>query len=545
VIILENSNENQPIAEGGQKRGQKKPLFWADAIAQQADAGKKQVVGDAKTPSGKIHVGALRGVVIHDLIYKALVDAGRQAEYIYRFDDLDPMDSFPTGLPEEFRKYMGMPLCNIPSPEKGFDNFAKYYALEFQQIFESLGCKPRIVWASEAYKSGSMNEFVRTALEKSELVREINERVSGTQKGEGWLPINAICEKCGKIGTTKVSDFDGKTVAYTCGKVKYAEGCGHSGRVSPFDGKAKLTWKAEWAAQFKRYGITIEGAGKDHLTVGGSRMVAEEICEKVFNYPQPYRFAYEFFLIGGKKMSSSKGVGVSAKEVSEILTPELLRFLMTRYKPRTAIDFNPEGETIPRLFDDFDNFARTFFGQRESRDPDEPRIYQLSQVNEQLRLVPVDYYKPDFGMITNLIQIPHADAQKEFEKRKGMPLDGIELLELKKRTVIARKWLEKFADDEHKITILQHAQAVKKFSELTPELQKALNDFADFFATNNSEELQWQRIRSVCETHTLPVQEFFKAAYQVLIGKEKGPKLLPFVNSLDKQFVVQRLKGVQ
>ena len=42
-------------------------MFWADKIA--ADAVGEQVVNDSKTPSGRIHVGSLRGVVIHDVIY--------------------------------------------------------------------------------------------------------------------------------------------------------------------------------------------------------------------------------------------------------------------------------------------------------------------------------------------------------------------------------------------------------------------------------------------------------------------------------------------
>ena len=281
------------------------------------------------------------------------------------------------------------------------------------------------------------------------------------------------------------------------------------------------------------------------MTVGGSRHVADEICEKVFHYPLPYKFSYEFFLLGGKKMSSSKGIGAAAKDVADILTPELLRFLMARYKPRTAIDFNPDGETIPRLFDDFDNFGKTFFGKRESRDPDEPRIFQMSQVQEELRKRPVDCFKPEFWLVTQLIQVPHVDLRKEFEKRKGGPLELIELSELQKRVDLAKKWLEKFAGEEHKLSILEHADGVKQFASLKPEQQKALGDFADFFAANGGEDLQWQRIKSVCESHALPVGEFFEASYLVLIGRKKGPKLLPFVNALDKNFVVSRLKGVQ
>jgi len=536
------ANEDKAVS---QAEGERKNAFWADAIAQQTDEKFKQVVSDGKTPSGRIHVGSLRGMVIHDIIFKALVDAGRQTEFIYRFDDLDPMDSFPSYLPEEFKKYMGAPLCDIPSPEKGFESYAKCYALEFQSVFESLGCTPKVAWASQAYRSGKMDALVRTALEKSELIRKVNQEISGTQKQEGWLPINVVCEKCGKIGTTIATDFDGKTVQYECKGAKYAEGCGNSGRISPFGGKAKLTWKAEWAAQFNLYQVTIEGAGKDHYAAGGSRQVTNAICEQVFQRSKPYDFAYEFFLLGGKKMSSSKGVGASAREVAEMLSPELMRFLMARYKPRTAIDFNPDGETIPRLFDDFDSFGECFFGRKQSRDPDEPRIFQMSQVREELRRAPCDYYKPEFSLVAQFLQIPHVDLRNEFAKRKGTPLEPVELAELEKRTALAKKWLERFAGDEHKLKILDHADGVRQFAQLKPQAQQALGDFSDFFATTNSEEEQWARVKAVCETHSLSQPEFFTAAYLVLIGRPRGPKLLPLINALDKNFVVQRLKGVQ
>ena len=39
-------------------------------------------------------------------------------------------------------------------------------------------------------------------------------------------------------------------------------------------------------------------------------------------------------------------------------------------------------------------------------------------------------------------------------------------------------------------------------------------------------------------------KDFFEASYGILMGRTKGPKLLPFLNALDKQFVVGRFKGV-
>ena len=161
--------------------------FWADTIAKTAplaNGAKAHVVGDGKTPSGRIHVGSLRGVLTHELIYRALLDAGMQSEFIYRFDDYDAFDSVPSYIPKEFEQYLGKPLSEVPSPEPGFANYGQYFALEFQAAFEKLGCHPKVVFGSEDYKSGKFNDSIRIAIEKADAIREINAKVSNAKKTE-------------------------------------------------------------------------------------------------------------------------------------------------------------------------------------------------------------------------------------------------------------------------------------------------------------------------------------------------------------------------
>ncbi|MBI2445548.1 lysine--tRNA ligase [Candidatus Micrarchaeota archaeon] len=508
--------------------------FWADQLASEAKPRDgKHVVGDAKTPSGRIHVGSLRGVLIHDVIYKAVRDSGAKAEYVYRFDDLDPMDGFPPGVPEAFREHMAKPLCDVPSPEPGFDSFAQFFAEEFRSVFEKLDCRPTIAWSSSLYRAGKLNTLIRQALEKADVFNEINARVANVKKEAGWLPINVVCPDCGKIGTTSVTDFDGKTVAYQCKDVKYAKGCGNSGRISPFDGNAKLTWKADWAAAFVLHGVTIEGAGKDHYAAGGSRDVANEVVEKVFDYPHPYNFPYEFFIMGGRKMSTSKGVGVSAKDMGQSLPANLLRFLMTRYKPNTAIDFNPDGETIPRLFSDWDRFSDIYFGKAEARDPDVPRIFALSQIGGK----PKDVFYPPFSFVAQLVQIPGVDVPQAMEKYKGSALSADERKELEHRMAYAKIWLEKFAPDEAKIRIVEKPD----FAGLTQCQKDALNEFAGVFAKEKDLNVQAEAVKQICEKNGIKINDFFQAAYRVFLGRDKGPKLLPFLSALDSGMVARRL----
>ena len=60
-----------------------------------------------------------------------------------------------------------------------------------------------------------------------------------------------ICERCGKVGTTIVTAWDGERVHYECRPrlVEWATGCGNEGWVSPFGGRAKLPWNpTTWSA---------------------------------------------------------------------------------------------------------------------------------------------------------------------------------------------------------------------------------------------------------------------------------------------------------
>ncbi len=520
---------------------EKPGMFWADQIA--AKVSGKQVVNDSKTPSGRVHVGALRGVIIHDVIYRALKDAGRQAVFCYGNDDFDPMDSLPVYLPKEkYAQFMGMPLSEIPAPE-GNGSYADYYFNEYREVFEKLGAKPKIYKMSELYKSGKLNDFIKTVLENADKIREIYKRVSGSEKPKDWLPFSVICEECGKIGTTRAFAFDGKKVKYKCElkMVEWAKGCGHEGERSPFNGAGKGPWKIEWVLQWLNLGVTIEGAGKDHSTAGGARQVSDAIIREVFKREPPLEFPYEWFLVGGKKMSSSKGVGAFAKDVGSLLPQQLLRFLMTRFKPASAIDFTPEGDTLPRLFEDYDHAARVFFGKEEDRDPDVSRIFALSQASEEK---PKEMSLPSFPFVAAVIQVPGVDVKKVFEKHKGAPLTRDEEKELKARAAFARVWLDKLAPEEAKLKILDKREAESQFKALSQAQKKALNEFAVFFEKNEDQDAQSAEIKRVCAENGIAIKDFFKAAYLLLIGREQGPRLLAFANALDREFVTKRLEGI-
>lgn len=518
-------------------------MFWADKIA--ADAQGEQVVNDSKTPSGRVHVGSLRGVVIHDVIYRALKHAGKPVKFLYGVDDYDALDTVPKYLDaEKFTPYLGHPLCNVPSPGENASDYAKYFMGEFLEVFDYLGVKPEVYYLRDLYRSGQLNKAIDTFLQNAHLVREAYLQVSKAKRPDNWYPFQVVCENCGKIATTTVTDYNGKEVFYTCkpDATDWVQGCGHSGWVSPFDGNGKLPWKVEWVAKWDVLGVTIEMAGKDHSQKGGSRDVANAISRKVLHKSPPFHSPYEFILVNGTKMSSSKGVGSSAKEIADLLPPEILRFLMLRTQPRSGINFSPNSETIMRLFRDYDGLIEKYAELASQGTPEMtqdlmPLFY--SQLGDEIQT----YHPFDFSTLISLLQVPHLDIKEEVEKRTEVELSEKDWQVVNQRIAVAQKWLDDYADEEEKL-VLYFDSVPEKVKELTEEQVKYLNHLAQ-----NLENLEnWEgealqtEIFSTAKSLQIAPNLAFPAVYYSFLGKERGPKAGALLSYLDRSFVLTRIQ---
>ncbi|MFC1711723.1 lysine--tRNA ligase [Patescibacteria group bacterium] len=520
-------------------------MFWADKFAKtiiKSGKHKPYWTDDMKTPSGRIHVGSLRGVITHDLIYKALLSMGVKATTSYVIEDHDPMDSLPHYLdPKKWGKYMGQPLHTVPSPEPGYKSFAEFFAKDFIEVFNACGCNPKVIWVTEIYKAGKMNKGIKICLDQAEKIRKIYKKISGSAKPKDWYPFQVVCEKCGKVGTTKVYDWDGEKVSYEClaDLVSWVKGCGHKGKISPYNGNGKLPWKVEWAVKWQAIGITIEGAGKDHMSEGGSHDISSAICTDVINYPVPFNFSHEFFLIGGKKMSSSKGLGTSARDMYNLLPPQILRFLIARPRYNQAINFDPEGNTIPDLFDDFDFCAKDYY--KKSKKTDFARIWELSQVSPISKVGP---FFPRFRDVANYLQLTSVDINKKFEEIKGRKLNKQEQDILEERIKYAKIWLKNYAPKD---LIYQADKKIPKEAENLEKEQKTYLKAVIALLEKDSwqpEDLQ-QELYYLSKKLNVNTKKAFQAIYIALIGKTHGPKAAWFLLDQDKNFVIKRFNDVQ
>ncbi len=517
-------------------------MLWADRIAGEIRDTRKPrdskafIIRDEKTLSGRVHVGSMRGVAIHGLISEMLSEYGIANEFRFELNDFDPFDSIPSYLDAgKFREHLGKPLYSVPSPEAGFANYAEYFGAEFVDVHKKAGFTPNYYRATELYRSGKMDALIKTALERSGDIRKILKEVSGSEKDSSWLPISIVCEKCGKMMTTSAHDFDGETVGYVCERnPDEIKSCGHTGRVAPFGGAGKLFWKVDWAAKWVAQGVDIEGGGKDHSTKGGSRDVANHIARGIFNCEPPFDIPYEFFLVGGKKMSSSKGHGSSAKDMCDLFPPQIFRLALIGKDIREQIDMDPSGESVPKLYDWYDELA---LGVREGKADDYSRLYALCELPEKRAGLSAPW-EMRFREAAFIVQMAHLSLAEEAVEAKGSELTEDEREKLEERARYAKFWLSTYAPEEFKYELQDEMPS----TELSDVQKNALSALADYFqgAERTGEELHL-RLHELKTEIPISPKELFQAIYRIFLNRDSGPKAGWFLAGLPRDFVIARL----
>jgi len=240
-------------------------------------------------------------------------------------------------------------------------------------------------------------------------------------------------------------------------------------------------------------------------------------------------------------MSASKGLGASAKEVSDMLPPTLVRLLMIRKLPNQPIDFDPEGTTVPTLFDEYDRLADHEFKRHPNADLDYARTFELCQVDFPKK--PKDLWQMRFSIVSFVVQMPHLSLLDEAEKLKSNPLSEDEKNALEERAYYVKLWLEKNAPAEYRYAIKEESTAID-LSDKQRGAMKLLHDAL------RHPDLEWtgpaihSAIHAVKEETGIEPKELFQPLYQMLLGRNSGPQMGWFLSTFPRENITQRLASV-
>jgi lysyl-tRNA synthetase class 1 len=287
--------------------------------------------------------------------------------------------------------------------------------------------------------------------------------------------------------------------------------------------------------------VIVEFGGKDHFSKGGSRTCANKIAVDILDFPPPYPSygyktgpGYEFFQIGGAKMSTSKGKGMSFADGVKFFPGDMLRFLLLKSRPNSVVDFDPEKNDILLLCDQFDRMERIHFGIDPAKDENDKAVqsslYRLVSVGE-----PRDFFVPQIplNLASTLLQIT-LSKEAAFDKLVEMGKLPADLGEKEKAVIfsrfdLAQRWVDNFASEQFIFKLVSEENGAENISNEDAQILEAfckhLNSVEHI---SESKELH-NSFYGLAKEHDWDPKTVFCAVYRGLIQKDRGPQLANFI----------------
>ncbi|HEX5456046.1 MAG TPA: lysine--tRNA ligase [Candidatus Saccharimonadales bacterium] len=479
------------------------------------------------SPSGEYHLGHMRELVTCDAILMALRKRGRKARHIYFVDDLDALRKIPANIPPEYDKYLGRPLCDIPSPDKD-KSYADYFIEGLQKGCDSLGIEVEFIRAHEKYRNGFFTEAIEISLDNIERIKNILETISNRKLGTDWSPIQV--NEGGYLKKRRFISIDKSAKT-----LNYEDKEGNEQSISYASGDVKLDWRIDWPARWWLLGVAVEPFGRDHASAGGSYDTGEQVVGQIFGAKAPIAVKYDFINLFGdtKKMSASKGTGLSASEAAGIIPSEVMRYFILNAPPNKLLHFDPIGG-LTRLVDEFAALLA-----KPDKDTKEESLIELctNGVESVVSSVPFSHLVASYQSALKdpdktLETISRTEHAHNVKAQKDIILKELKFID---------NWLEKWAPEDVKFSILQKVEP-SGFTAAEKEYLGALADKIESGPEDADGEWFHKAIYEFKDHTELEPKQLFQTLYKILIGKASGPRAGWFLSILPRDWLIKRLR---
>ena len=240
----------------------------------------------------------------------------------------------------------------------------------------------------------------------------------------------------------------------------------------------------------------------------------------MYDIEPPVFVAYEFIGVRGldSKMSSSSGMVISPGELLNIYQPDLLKWLYLRKNPSQTFQLAFDTE-IYRQYDEYD---REF--------PTQPPAIPFRQA-------------VSFGDILQW----DSDEVKKLLERIDLKYDTSSVDE---RLEKAKYWLQTY-NPEEMIHIRKEVNS-EYVSTMDTEGKEMVDKLKEYIAKNKELDLEKltyilydiPKREDITDEKTLKERQrlFFKDLYNLLISKDRGPRLATFLCALDREMILRLLE---
>jgi lysyl-tRNA synthetase, class I len=501
-----------------------------DVIAQHPEG--EILIESGGSPSGTHHLGHMRELVTCDAILLELRRRGRQARHIYFVDDFDGLRKIPGNVPADFEQYLGMPLCDVPSPD-GLDTGKSYADYFLQSLYDgcaALHVEVEFVRAHEKYRSGFFVPAIEKSLQHIPEAKHALETISGRQLPDDWTPIQVM-----ENGRLKNRTYLG--IDETAKTVRYIDANGDEQAVRYDNGGVKLDWRLDWPGRWWLQHVLVEPSGRDHMTKGGSYDTGVQIMKDVYGAEAPYPVSYDFINMVGdtKKMSASRGTGLDAVEGSKIMPPEVVRYFILRAAPLKRLYFDPVNGVV-NLMDEFAAFA----AKPDKTEAEEQLWYICTRGEGDRRSVS----RVPFSHLVASYQASLKDADKTLEVIKRTEHGEVAAQEadiIKAELVFIEEWLRLRAPEDVKFALTDSIN-VADFTDSEQAFLKALADKVAGAPADADGAYFHERMYELKDGLGMAPKELFSTLYRALIGKTSGPRAGWFLSILPRDWLIKRLR---
>jgi lysyl-tRNA synthetase class 1 len=541
---------------------------FADEVIAAADRfmpGKPIVCASGLSPSGPIHLGNLREVLTPHLVADEIRRRGVDCVHIVSWDDYDRYRRVPVGIDPSWSEHIGKPLSMVPAPPGSeYSNWADHFRAPLLTALAELGVEFRGISQTEMYTSGAYTDQILLAMRERHRIDAIlaeyrtkrkpavaaqglsADEIAGNElalagsgaadeddggSATGYYPYKPYCEVCGRDLTTITAYDDASTV------MSYACACGHSATVKLSEyTHGKLVWKVDWPMRWAYEGVSFEPSGVDHSSPGSSYVVGGRIVRDIFGGVPPIGPMYAFVgMQGTSKMSSSKGGVPTPSQALAIMEAPLLRWIYSRKRPSQSITVS-FGQELQRMYDEWDSLTRK--ATAGTALPAEVSAYSRA-ASTAAGPLPVTPVPLPFGTLASVFDVTTGEPEQMLRVLRDVAPDrSVESLDvLRPRLDRAATWVTTEVPADQR-TQVRSAPDLSALSVLDDEQRASVRLLLDGLDGAWSLEGITTLVYGVPKRMLgLPLdikptpelraaqRSFFALLYQLLVGRDTGPRL--------------------